>query len=103
MAEKELSKRHFSINGAMSLEVTYFDNGDGQVFENQRLIMNSNFDDASFNLSGSILTPRHLRLLAEDLELAAAMETRALAVSLKAKERVRKVSEKKASGKKRKA
>lgn len=70
MSDKLITEKHFRINEALSLKVKYFDNGDGVVFENQKLVLAGNFDDASINLYGSVFTPEQLRKLADELESA---------------------------------
>lgn len=70
MSDKLVTEKHFRINEALSLKVKYIDNGDGAVFENQKLILQGNFDDASINLYGSVFTPEQLRKLANELESA---------------------------------
>ena len=70
MTDKLVTEKRFRVNTALRLEVKYFDNGDQEVYENQRLILDADCNDASISLCGDILTPEQLRKLANELEAA---------------------------------
>jgi hypothetical protein len=60
---------------ALILRTIFYANGDpgiDGVFTNQELLLNSYSNSAAFNLTSADLTPKNLRLLADELERAMA-------------------------------
>lgn len=76
MAEKLLAKHHFVFNKkdnggeALELITKFYDNGDGEIFTNQEIKLNSYGNSASIELCGVEITPDLLRELANRLESA---------------------------------
>lgn len=75
MAEQKLVKTHVynfepKDNGgeSLTLTTTYYDNKYGEYCTNQKLTLQSYCNSASFELSGTQLTPDKLRELANQLE-----------------------------------
>lgn len=72
--EKQIHTHVFNLspktNGGEALVLTtdFFDNGDNEPLLRQKLTLNSYCNTASFNLEGTILTPKLLRKLANELE-----------------------------------
>lgn len=79
MSDKVLCEHIFVFNKednggeALILKTEFFDNGDGGkegIYTNQKLILSSYCNSASFDLHGVALTPEILRQLADELEQA---------------------------------
>lgn len=72
--EKLLKTHSFCFNpgenGGEGLYLTtkFYDNGDGEIFYNQELTLQSYYNSASINLDGSPLTSDFLRKLANELD-----------------------------------
>lgn len=59
-------------DNTLSLITEYFDNGDGApkgIYSNQKLVMQSYGNTASFNLCGTSISADHLRKLANELDV----------------------------------
>lgn len=52
----------------VSLDTTMYDNGDGVIYYNQEISLQSYCNSASINLVGTQITPNMLRQLANELE-----------------------------------
>jgi hypothetical protein len=72
--EKAIHKCVFVLNPsenggeALSLETIYYNNGDNDLFTNQKLTLQSYCNSASFELVGATLDSKTLRALADKLD-----------------------------------
>lgn len=77
MQNAKIGKAHvFTFNPednggeALMLKTQFFDNGDGVLYTNQEITLQSYCNAASFELVGATITPDKLRQLANELERA---------------------------------
>ena len=76
MPDKLLKTHVFCFNPqdnggeGLTLVTKYFDNGDGGIYTNQELCLQSYCNQASISLCGAALTPDLLRKLANELDEA---------------------------------
>lgn len=96
MTESKELRRHIYVfnpkeNGGEQLLLvsSFMDNGDGAVFLNQEITLNSYSNIASFTLSGTTITPAKLRELANQLESEMILATSGL---IKSENRKRQIS-----------
>lgn len=53
---------------SLQLITEFINNEDGDIYKNQKLILQGNFNSAIFDLVGISITPENLRKLADELE-----------------------------------